>query len=350
MGKSRVKRDKNLYQRNGVWHLRAIVNGAEVRESLHTRDVKVAREHRERRLEELSRVHHHGQHRITWHDACVAWSEHVVTQIAATTAKRYATSLMQCDAHLSPFDIASIDGNVIANLIVKRQKSGALPATINRDLTAISRVLEYAESRGWREGNPTLSKRRLLKERRDPITLPDPADVEAMIAVCSPRFGALVRAAWLTGCRQNELVRLTWRQINLTARTLEIIGKGNKRRVIRLSDAAYQHIAAQPRVPGRELVFAKADGSAFSKAAGDYAHFRRKLNGSHRRFRFHDLRHLYAVETLRSGVSIYDLQRHLGHSSISVTELYLSFLTPDETDDARRKAFPEQLTAAQSGV
>jgi integrase/recombinase XerD len=53
-----------------------------------------------------------------------------------------------------------------------------------------------------------------------------------------------------------------------------------------------------------------------------------------RRFRFHDLRHLHAVEWLRSGRSIYALQQRLGHSSIKVTEMYLGYLTPQEQHTA----------------
>jgi len=49
-----------------------------------------------------------------------------------------------------------------------------------------------------------------------------------------------------------------------------------------------------------------------------------------RPFRFHDLRHRHAVDWLKSGRSIYDLQQRLGHESIKTTEWYLRFLTPDE--------------------
>lgn len=47
-------------------------------------------------------------------------------------------------------------------------------------------------------------------------------------------------------------------------------------------------------------------------------------------FRFHDLRHLHAVEWLRSGRSVYTLQHRLGHDSIKTTEVYLKYLTPEE--------------------
>jgi integrase/recombinase XerD len=42
------------------------------------------------------------------------------------------------------------------------------------------------------------------------------------------------------------------------------------------------------------------------------------------------LRHLHAVEWLRSGRSIYSLQQRLGHSGIHVTEGYLKYITGDE--------------------
>ena len=99
---------------------------------------------------------------------------------------------------------------------------------------------------GWREGNPTLSKRRILRERRDPIALPRHVDIEAVIAVASPLFAALIRAAWLTGCRQDELVTARWSRFDRKAGTLEVIGKGNKRRVIQLAPEAAAVIAAGP--------------------------------------------------------------------------------------------------------
>jgi integrase/recombinase XerD len=49
-----------------------------------------------------------------------------------------------------------------------------------------------------------------------------------------------------------------------------------------------------------------------------------------RPFRFHDLRHLHAVNWLKDGRSIYVLQRRLGHASIKTTEFYCEFLTPEE--------------------
>jgi integrase/recombinase XerD len=331
-------REENLYQRAGVYWLRATIRGREYRESLRTRDVKSARRLRDKRIEELGAALWHGERRHSWREAVTAWLEHVAGQIAPATIKRYAVSIAQCEAHLSPLDVAKIDGKVLADLIGARRKLGASPATIRRDLTAISRVLEYAEAMEWREGNPTLSKRKLLKERRDPIALPTAEAIAAMLEASSARFAALIVAARLTGCRQDELVRLPWRAFNPAAKTLDVIGKGNKRRTLALSDAATAHFTAQPHTLESGLIFCREGGEIFSQAASDFCHFRRlvvKKSPDFRRFRFHDLRHLFAVEALRGGMDIYTLSKHLGHTSVKTTEIYLAFLSPEEADAAR---------------
>jgi integrase/recombinase XerD len=335
----------NLYLRGGVYWLRATVAGVEHRESLRTRDVKAARKLRDKRIEEIVAARRHGERTRPWIEAVTEWAEHAADQLGANTKTRYAVSLSMVKPHLTNYSIDRVDGKAIAALMEARRKAGASAATIRRDLTAVSRVLDYAEAMGWREGNPTLSKRRLLKERRDPILLPVSSDIEAIIAASSQRFGALIRAAWLTGCRQDELVQASWRSFDDRAGTLEVIGKGNKRRTISLSEQASAHFSAQPRTLGSSLIFCREGGAPFKEAASDFTHVRRtmlakakKAGAEFQRFRFHDLRHLFAVEALRDGWSIYALSKHLGHTSVKTTEIYLAFLTPEEADRAKNES------------
>ena len=50
----------------------------------------------------------------------------------------------------------------------------------------------------------------------------------------------------------------------------------------------------------------------------------------------HDLRHKFAVDYLRKGGSIYQLQQYLGHASIRTTEGYLAYVTPEQRTEVRR--------------
>jgi integrase/recombinase XerD len=219
---------------------------------------------------------------------------------------------------------------------------------VRRDMTAISAVLTYSEAMGWSEGNATLSKRRLLRERRDPILLPTEESYAAVIAASSPEMAALIIAARLTGCRQNELVTAKWTRFDAAAKTLEVIGKGNKRRTLKLSQAAADHIGGLARNSGLIFCWPQHEPSnktrwlPFSQAASDFTHVRRTAEARAKReerpfvrFRYHDLRHWFAVEALRGGMNIYRLSKHLGHTSLKVTESYLEFLTPEEADRAR---------------
>jgi integrase/recombinase XerD len=336
-----MRHENNLSLRGETYWLRVKIRGRLYRESLHTGDVKSARRLRDARIKEIEATRWQGESRRPWREVVTAYLAHESGQLSASTVKRYAVSFKQVEPHLSELDIAAIDGKAIAGLVQSRREAGVSPATVRRDLTAVSRVLEFAEAMDWREGNPTLSKRRILKERRDPIALPTKESFAKVIAAASTRFAALILAARLTGCRQNELVTLTWRQFDPVAKTADVIGKGNKRRTITLSGAAVAHLAAQPRQPKAkpgDPIFAREDGEAFSQAASDFTHVRReveKADKEFRRFRYHDLRHLFAVESLRGGMGIYALSKHLGHTSVKTTEIYLAFLTPEEADRAR---------------
>jgi integrase/recombinase XerD len=322
--------ETNMFQRGETWFLRAEIGGRKYRESLHTANVRDARRLRDARLKAIEAQARHGA--VEWAKAVVVWAEHAKGQIADATMRRYLQSLALCEPHLNAHMVGGIDGAIIRGLVAARRRVVGI-ATVRRDLTAVSQVLSYAQSVGWRDGNPALDASRTLRERRDPITLPDEGSIQAVLAGCSPHLRNLAIGARLTGARQAELTALKWSQFNEAAGTLEIIkGKGNRRRVVTLSPAALEHIAGLDR--SGELIFPSADGPWLSVPPA----FAKTVHKAAPRvpFRFHDLRHIYAIETLRSGASIYRVSQHLGHTSVKTTEqFYLAHLTPEEADRAR---------------
>jgi integrase/recombinase XerD len=327
--------ETNMYLRGDTWWLRTKAGGQDYRESLHVGDVREARRLRDKRLKEIKADVFNGERRVSWPAAVVQWFDHIQDQVSPSTLQRYLLSLKQCQSHLIDVDVAKIDAKVVSGLVAARRKAGTKPATVKRDLTAISSVLAFAQASGHREGNPALDAARLLRERRDPIRLPTEDAIAAVCSAAPPEFAAFIVAARLTGCRLGELVAAKWPAFGEAASTLEIIGKGSKRRVISLSAAALAHFKALARRGA--YIFCSADGKPFANASGD---FRRYLAQARRRtefvrFRYHDLRHLAAVEMLRGGMGIYALSHHLGHGSVSVTEIYLQFLSGEQVQRAK---------------
>jgi integrase/recombinase XerD len=287
--------------------------------------------------------------RVLWTDAVTDWLRHIVGNVAPKTAQRYAVSINQAEPYLNAFFLDQITRRALTAMVRDRREKGASNATIKRDLTAILSVLEHAIDNDWIEENPTLLSRRRLKERRDPITLPDVADVERAVAAAPGNMAHLIFAAWKTGCRQNELVMAERRNLDHARRQLTVIGKRNKRRVIGLDRATYERLAAIPPAIGSPVLFYHSGGRAYQAMSSRWrelmlrcAKTGTKTEMPFRRFRFHDLRHLHSVEYLKVGGSLYDLSKRLGHTSVKTTEIYLDFLTGEEAATARAGRTPEQ--------
>ena len=354
---------KNIYERNGIYWARFKVAGIEYRESLRTRSLKVAEKRLIARREAIENQAHYGMAGpMRWEAAVVSWAaamEHEVRAKtkSAKTVDRYTDSLAQLRQWLDGREVHQIDGECIRELVKGRKAQHLTNATIRRDLTAVASVLDHAIDEGWIEGDVNAARafpRKRLQERRDPIVLPTDESIRLTVGPKQTRFGDMMLLARETGMREEEIAGLEHSQIDLVGRHATIIGKRNRLRTVSLNRKAIEILKRQPRFLKCPYVFWHLDEDADGKpiaqryrnVASNFADYttraeRRaeKAGLEYRRFRFHDLRHLFAVEYLRLGRGgIYDLQRELGHTSVKTTEIYLAYLTP------------EQASAAMSGV
>lgn len=292
---------------------------------------------------------------MSWMEAVTAWTTHIRTHVGSQrTAKRYGDSLAIAGRFFAAKAIMDIGKDDINRFVIARQAEVS-NATIRRDLQALSSLFDFAEDQDWREGNPALAKMRKLKEHRDPITLPDEGDYAFVLSRLAPAYADLLRAARATGMRQTELTTAERKHLNKANSSLLVRGKGNKQRAIKLSDEAMEIMSRQPVAIGCPLIFSH-NGKPITKAAFVFSRARRaaqtaakKAKLPFRGFRFHDMRHLYAVETLRAGGNIYVLQQHLRHSSVKTTEMYLEFLTPEEADAAKRSRLDPEDEPGEEG-
>lgn len=333
----------NLYKRGETFWARFKIAGVEYRRSLRT----PVRKEAERRLDAL-RKQIEGEVRFgiveprSFAEAAAHWEEHATSDLSPKTVKRYLVSIKQCWDHIAAKPVHLIDAATLRDLVKARRIMGATTATIRRDLTAISAVLRHAADEEWMEEvNPTLAIRskRNMKERRDPIVLPRDEEIAAVIAAAPKRFGDAIAFARETGMREEEIFGLTWGQVR--GREVTITGKRNKRRIVPLSRKARAIIDRQPEKLKCPWVFRHDGGERWSSPASRFGDIRRRVARKAAQpftgFRFHDLRHLFAVEYLKARRgSLYDLQLILGHDSVTTTEIYLEHLTPDQQLAATR--------------
>lgn len=157
----------------------------------------------------------------------------------------------------------------------------------------------------------------------------------------------LVVFAFYTGMRLNEIVNLTWRNVNLSTRIItvgdaEFTTKGRNQRYIPICEEVARILTFSLRekekvIPiGNNYVFSKRNGEGFT---GDYVSkiFKKacKAVGTDKSIHFHSLRHSFASNLVQKGVNLYTIKELLGHSSISTTEIY-AHLNMDALKEAIR--------------
>ncbi len=346
---------KNLYLRAGIFWARFKVRGVEYRESLRTRSERVAVKRLAARREEVEDRAVYGiAGPIGWPDAVVSWAPDAQRALGAQSYRRYCSSLATVRAHLDGLSVQQVDADVLKELVKSRKRAGVKNATIRRDLTAVSSVLNHAIDEGWIEENPAdaLNRRRIVPERKPRIVLPR----EDMMAIVFPRLDDRIRDLCEftreTGLRLDEATGLKHSAVDRAERVITVEnGKGAKVRAVPLTAAAEAIVDRQPRYIGKTWVFWQDGGARLREVSS-------RVTGANRRaarkaaqdgvefqaFSHHDFRHLFAVEYLRRGRgSIYDLQGEMGHANIATTEGYLVFLTPDQARAAKS-------TVAQRGA
>ena len=132
------------------------------------------------------------------------------------------------------------------------------------------------------------------------------------------------------GMRLSELVGLNMQDVNLDERSMRLLGKGNKERIIHINDACADAIVSY--LPTRKQSDKEPNAHILSKQGSRLCNRRveqivdnalRDSNLDHRGFSTHKLRHTAATLMYQHGnVDPLMLKEILGHKSISTTEIY----------------------------
>ncbi len=148
-----------------------------------------------------------------------------------------------------------------------------------------------------------------------------------------PNLGAqaVLELAYASGLRLAELRGLRLEQLHLEAGFVNVIGKGNKERVVPLGRQAVEALRRYLAVGRPKLVTPRTPASVFLTQRGTpfaattlWLRIKRRVRrtGIERNVTPHMLRHSFATHLLEHGADLRVIQELLGHASISTTEVY----------------------------
>ena len=221
-----------------------------------------------------------------------------------------------------------------------RGEKGTKPSTLNRELNTIKAMFNKAMAWGALAKNPAQSVRK-LKETRRKIRYLSSEEVQILLAAAGDRLRPVIETFLHTGFRRDELIHLTWADVDFKNRVLSVQAKDSWHP----KDYETRHIPMTPRllevlreIPKGDDSYVFKNGGGKSLDADVLSHDLLRLTRACgiKNASAHTLRHTFASHLVMSHVDLYTVQKLLGHSSIKTTEIY-AHLAPDYLKAAMEK-------------
>jgi site-specific recombinase XerD len=237
---------------------------------------------------------------------------------------------------------------------VGRNMETLKPKTRNYYLIALRAFLKFIRKRGFDSLNPEIIELAKVPERS--LDLISSAELTRLIespdlsSLSGLRDKAILELLFSTGLRVSELCALSQEDVDLTRDEFSVRGKGDKVRVVFLSDTARDAIKAylKERKDFDDAMFIQYGKNAkhtdeknidlrltprsVQRIIKRYA----TISGITRKVTPHKLRHCFATDLLSNGADLRSVQALLGHANIGTTQIY-THVTDKHLRDIHKK-------------
>ena len=232
--------------------------------------------------------------------------------------------------------INKVNYSQIRSWIVSLVENGIANRSINRKVSALNTYFKFLLKTGDINSNP-LSKHRALKTSKK-IQIPfSEAEIKTVLDDLnfaddfeSVRDKFIIELFYSTGIRRIELVQLKLTSIDLNTKTLKVLGKRNKERIVPLLKSvvltAVKYLELRKeleRISDADILFLTKKGYkiyetlVYRTINGYFSLASSKVKRSP-----HILRHSFATHLLNQGADLNAVKELLGHSSLAATQVY----------------------------
>jgi integrase/recombinase XerC len=267
---------------------------------------------------------------------------HIERRMSSHTVTAYRHDLQALAAFCTGRDVrrwSSLNNFQVRAFAAAEHAGGIAPRSIQRRLSAVRSFYEYLMREGHAKSNPALEVRAPKTKKRLPATL----DADQMARLLdfraddslSTRDKAMMELFYSSGLRLSELVGLDASAVDLKDRTVRVLGKGNKTRIVPVGrhavEALKRWLSERATLSRRNPLTAAHQGPLFLGKSGRPLSVRAvqlRVGTWARRMGLsvhvhpHMFRHSFATHLLESSGDLRGVQELLGHADISTTQVY----------------------------
>ena len=285
----------------------------------------------------------------------------VERNLSVHTIRAYMGDLTSLLEHLETLGITSIADLQLAHLrswLANQQVKGASRTTISRRAVSVRLFTKWALKNKYISTDVGTS----LATPKGHRTLPEVLGIDdAKLAMdsmatraaedetpMSLRDVAMVEILYASGARVAELCGLNLADIDYNRQTIQVLGKGNKERVIPLGNPAMRALKKWLDEGRAQMMNEKSEKAVFLGARGKRIDQRAVRSVVYEalsaiegieRMGPHALRHSAATHLLEGGADLRTVQEILGHASLATTQIY-THVSTERLQKAFKQAHP----------
>jgi len=242
--------------------------------------------------------------------------------------ERKLTSLKPLTRYMGRMELEAITPAHLHKYVKWRNRAGVSDATINRDLTIVKHMLNYARECGLIQSNPVANFKNLKEERKERPRFTE-QQIQKVIGAVKPDCRSLFIFVRETGCRREEALSLQHWQVQADAQLVVFTNntKSRKYRYVPLTARALEAIQTLPKLNSCPYVFYNPKTKDRWKECRKAWEKARESVGFPQ-LQVKDLRRHYAIHLAENGADMHDIQQVLGHASVATTEEHYAHFSP----------------------